>query len=389
MRFDYSKADGLVRGALGKVFPAASVEIAHRGETVARAAYGFVDPEEGRRPVAPGTLFDMASVSKLFATTAFMTLVEEGRVGLDDRVMTVLGEFDGRRPIRAYEDPLNWSGTVKVVPETNQLVDAGEVSFRDLLCHRSGLPAWRPFFREPSPGAARKAALACFFSYPRGTRVLYSDVGLILLGMAIERLDGRPLDQAVAARVCAPLGMKETGYRRISAPPPEPASGIAPTEYCAWRGRRISGEVHDENAWGMDGVSGHAGVFSTARDALKLGLMYAAGGGSLLKRETVLEMRKVQSEEGAVRRGIGFALWSPDPEAASNPLSRSAFGHLGFTGTSLWIDPERELVVACLTDRVYYGRDPAGMTAFRAAFHRAVAEAADAAAADQAASSGR
>ena len=377
MAFDIGPAEALVRGALGKVFPAAAVEVAHRGRVVMSGYYGFVDPETGMRPTREGTLFDMASVSKLYATTAFMTLVEEGKVRLDDPVRRVLPEFDGLRPIEGYEDPLDWSGTVRVVPPTSERVDAGKVTFRDLLCHRSGLPAWRPLFRQGSAEAARRMALDCFFSYPRGTRVVYSDIGLVLVGLAVERLAGKPLDAAVAERVCAPLGMGSTGYRRISALPPEPEAGIAPTEFCGWRGRRIVGEVHDENAWSMDGVSGHAGVFATAGDALKLGLMYLAGGGSLLGRETVEEMRRLQSQDGAVRRGVGFMLWSADPGSATNPLGELSFGHLGFTGTSLLVDPERELVAVCLTDRVYYGRDAGPIGAFRVAFHRAIAEAAD------------
>jgi CubicO group peptidase (beta-lactamase class C family) len=135
----------------------------------------------------------------------------------------------------------------------------------------------------------------------------------------------------------------------------------------------MCGEVHDENAWSLGGVAGHAGVFGNARDLASFG--EALRTHRLLKRETLDEMTRLQAQDGAVRRGIGFALWSPDPGAASNPLSEQSFGHLGFTGTSLWIDPTRELVIACLTNRVYYGRNNANeIGAFRVALHRTICE---------------
>lgn len=152
---------------------------------------------------------------------------------------------------------------------------------------------------------------------------------------------------------------------------------MAPTELCAWRGRRLAGEVHDENAARLGGVAGHAGLFGTAGDLAALGQMYLEGGRPLLRPDTVAEMVRLQAEEGSTRRGLGFALWSPDPEASGNPFSQRAFGHTGFTGTALWVDPERDLVVASLTNRVYYGRDAAGITAFRVALHRAIVAAVD------------
>jgi CubicO group peptidase (beta-lactamase class C family) len=211
----------------------------------------------------------------------------------------------------------------------------------------------------------------------------------------MERLAGQTLDAIVRERVTGPLGLSHTGYRPVSdachaerseaSRSPETRSFaslrmtcadeyIAPTELCAWRNRRIVGEVHDENAAGLGGVAGHAGLFSTASDVAAFGQVYLDGGRPLLHADTVAEMTRLQAEDGAVRRGLGFALWSPDPEASGNPFSQRAFGHAGFTGTSLWIDPDRALVVACLTNRVYYGRDTAGILAFRVALHRAIVE---------------
>lgn len=369
------KPQDVVEGALGKVFTAAQLEVRIAGATKVSEAWGRVDPEAGLRPAGKDTLFDIASVTKLFTTAAFMTLVREGRVSLDTPVSSILPEFSGRRPIQAYENPLKPGAFVEVSPPGGEAVDAGAVTFRDLLSHSSGLPAWRPLMSAGSPEAAREMALSTFFSYPTHGRVVYSDLGLILTGFAIEKLSGSSLDAAVRSRVIEPLGLCHTRY--FPAPAiPEAAAGldIAPTELCAWRKRRIVGEVHDENAASLGGVAGHAGLFSTASDLASLGQCFLEGGSPILEPEAVAEMSRLQAEDGAIRRGIGFALWSPDPEASSNPLGRRAFGHLGFTGISLWIDPDKALVAACATNRVYYGRDSAGITAFRVALHKAIAE---------------
>jgi serine-type D-Ala-D-Ala carboxypeptidase len=373
------KPEDVVAQALGKVFTAAQLEVRIAGKVEVSGAWGCVDPEAGSRPTRNDTLFDIASVTKLFTTAAFMTLVREGRVSLDTPVSLILPEFSGLRPIRAYENPLKPGAFVEVspagAPPGGEAVDAGAVSFRDLLSHSSGLPAWRPLNTAGSPQAAREMALSTFFSYPTHSRVVYSDLGLMLTGFAIEKITGSSLAAAVRARVLEPLGLGHTRY--FPAPADESAIAgldIAPAELCAWRKRRIVGEVHDENAASLGGVAGHAGLFSCASDLAAFGQCFLDGGAPILDSAIVAEMSRLQSEDGAIRRGIGFALWSPDSEAASNPLGRRSFGHLGFTGISLWMDPERALVVACATNRIYYGRDAAGITAFRVELHKAIAE---------------
>jgi CubicO group peptidase (beta-lactamase class C family) len=218
-------------------------------------------------------------------------------------------------------------------------------------------------------------ALGTPLAYAPGSRVLYSDIGLILLGLCIEQLAGTSLDAAVVARVTQPLGLAHTRYLPVGAPAP---ADVAPTEICAWRGRRVVGEVHDENAAGLGGVSGHAGLFSTATDVAAFG--QAMLGETLLRSTTVAEMAGLHAEFEGVRRGLGFALWSPDPEASGNPFSQRAYGHTGFTGTSLWVDPQRDLVVALLTNDVYAGREGRGIAPLRVRVHRAVVAAVDAAA---------
>lgn len=374
---NFSKADSILSQAIGAITPSAQLVIRHEGAVAHDVAMGFLDPETKSRPVDHETLYDLASVTKLFSATAFMTLVEEGKISIDDPVKTVLPEFSGARPIQPYENPLDWGKMVSVPPlaegekrgARENTVDADQVTFRNLLIHNSGLPAWRAFKDQPDADSAIRLALETFFSYPLGERVVYSDVGLILLGLAVSRLAGSPLNAVISERVTQPLGLSAHFQ------PAAPLSSIqnfAPTEFCKWRGRRIVGEVHDESAWRLGGVAGHAGMFAHARDVAKFGQSFL--DASVLKRETIVEMTRLQAEFNDVRRGLGFALWSPDPEASSHPFSPSTYGHTGFTGTCLWIDPKRQLVVAFLTNEVYNGRENRGIADLRVQVHRAIVE---------------
>lgn len=378
MTIDFSRADEYLIGVIGCDAPAAQLVILQGGRQVFARAYGWLDAEARRKPADLYTLFDMASVTKLFTTTCFMRLVEGGAVALDQPVSSVLPEFSGQRPIQAYEHPLRAGEWVDVNPGGSGQVDAGNITFRQLLSHSSGLPAWRLFKDEPDAESARRLALATFFSYPPGKRVVYSDVGLILLGMAVEKISGQRLDEAIYTSVTRPLGLAHTQFLPVGESLPGiDGENIAPTEFCAWRQRRIRGEVHDESAWRMGGIAGHAGIFSTAGDTARLGQMYLDGGCPLLAAHTVAEMLRLQSEEQDTRRGLGFALWSPNPEASSHPFSQAAFGHTGFTGTELWMDPGRDLVVCFLTNEVYNGREGRSIGELRLKLHRAILEAVD------------
>jgi CubicO group peptidase (beta-lactamase class C family) len=377
---DLTDAYTILQDAIGTITPAAQLVVRHHGDVVFSEAFGWLDPETRQHPIRRDTLFDMASVSKLFTVTAFMMLVEEGRATLNGRVRDILPEFSGTRPIQPYEDPLSPSGMVSI-SNNGGVVDAARVTFYDLLTHTSGLPAWRPLFRQPTAEAARQMALDTFFSYPTGTQVVYSDIGLILLGMAVEHLTGQSLDSAVHNRVTAPLGLQNTRY--LSIPYDESAQSVenvAPTEFCAWRNHRIIGAVHDENAYRLGGIAGHAGIFSTAEDIAVFGQVFLdrptgeRRGFPLLLSSTVDAMTRCYTDGIGTRRGLGFALWLPDPEASSNPFSQSAFGHTGFTGTCLWMDLERDLVVALLTNEVYNGRQNRGIAGLRVAVHRAIVE---------------
>jgi CubicO group peptidase (beta-lactamase class C family) len=246
------------------------------------------------------------------------------------------------------------------VSTVSEVVDVDKVTMRHLLTHTSGLPAWRPLYRQTQEGI-RPFVLNTFFSYPTGMRVVYSDLGLIVLGWVVEMVGERPLDEIIKALVLYPLGLSAVHFS------PVPAEQAAPTEFCQWRGRRIRGEVHDENAWALGGVAAHAGLFGTANYVAVLGqawLDVLQGRSDFWPRVLAQEAVHLQAEDGNVRRGLGWALWSPSPESPSQPFSRTSFGHTGFTGTSLYIDPERDLVIACLTNEVYNGRVDRGIGSF-------------------------
>jgi serine-type D-Ala-D-Ala carboxypeptidase len=371
---DFSKARQVIQAYEGKAAPAITVQVRRDGKIVFEQAQGWLDPETRQRPVRMDTLFDLASVTKLFVTTVFLMLVEQNRLRVDDPVSKKIIEFSGMRPVQGYEHPLEAGTVVEPREKAGELVDAGKVTFRHLLTHSSGLPAWRPLKDQPDAGAALRMALATPFYYPTGTRTIYSDIGLILLGLANERTGRGRLDELVREFVTRPLGLIHTRYFPLAGQPYD-THNIAPTELCTWRNRRIIGEVHDENAARLGGIAGHAGLFSTAGDLARFGQMFIDNGRPLLSPKTVAEMTRLQAEEGTTRRGLGFALWCADPEASGNPFNPKAFGHTGFTGTSLWMDPTRRLVVSVLTNRVYYGRDAGEILKFRVDLHRAIVEA--------------
>jgi len=383
-----------MQSGVGCIFPAAVLHVRQGGTTIFERAYGYLDPETGHRPTQAGSLFDLASLTKLFTATTFIRLVEAGRVTLTTPVAEVLPEFAGRRPIGPSEDPLA-SATIPPDPQfAGQEVDAGTVTFWHLLTHTSGLAAWRSLYREEAgsreqetgvplphlvPAELRARRIGAIyrqygFAYPPGARVVYSDLGFILLGEAIAHLAGVPLEVYLRRAVLEPLGLRKTTYNPLAHgfSPEE----IVPTELCAWRHRRCMGEVHDENSASLGGVAGHAGLFSTAAEVAALGQLYLDGGVyngvRLLAPETVAEMVRVQVGGDEDPRGLGWHQRSADYASSGHGFSPRSFGHTGFTGTSLWVDPDRELVVALLTNRVYYGRDPQPIMDLRPRLHDAV-----------------
>ncbi|MBC7810540.1 MAG: beta-lactamase family protein, partial [Burkholderiales bacterium] len=381
------RIEQLVQAHLGQTFPALAVVAIQGGQVRLNAAAGVVNPEsDNPRPVAEDSLFDLASVSKLFTMTAFLSLVSDGKVGLDDPLVSVLRSFSatGPRPIDGGQDPHS-KVMLPIPPETEgKRVDPTQVTFRQLLTHSSGLAPWRSVYNEAGPApvppdqsdpihrtvrwAHAMIALTMYsFVDQPGVSVRYSDLGFMLLGDVIERLQIMPiteltavvaLDSVIQERVLDPLGLKDVLYNPVRNG--RDRENIAPTEDDPnWRGRRPWGEVHDENANGVGGVAGHAGLFGTARDVAMLGQAWLTNDARLgISGELMDEARREQiyTASNNERRGLGWNLRTERDSLAGDVFSMASYGHTGFTGTSLWIDPTRELVVACLTNRVYYGR---------------------------------
>jgi serine-type D-Ala-D-Ala carboxypeptidase len=356
-------------------FPGAVVLVARAGEVVYHAAFGARSLEPDTTPMRPDTIFDLSSLTKpLATTTAFLILARESKVKLDDRVTRFFHNFG-------------------VHGKTH-------VTFRHLLAHCSGLPAWRPFFKEIVQ-IEKKGRLnfvssrgAKEFVYeqihrerpqqPPGERAVYSDLGFMLLGELVELATRLPLDRLCHERIFRPLGLRSTAFvdltqlraRRLT----PVTESIAPTERCPWRRRVLCGEVHDDNAYAMGGVAGHAGLFSSAADVHAIVVRLRAcwrGKDDFLPRDL---MRECWTRDGAVAGStwaLGWDMPSESGSSAGSRISRHAVGHLGFTGTSLWIDLERDAHVVLLTNRVHPQRDNERIREVRPRVHDAVMEVLD------------
>lgn len=367
-----AQVDELVRRAIiGSATPGAALAVGRHGRLVRLAGYGSLDWAPGSAPVTDSTLYDLASLTKVIGTTtAVMILADEGRIDLDVPVARYLPEWHG--------------GGAKA-----------RVTVRHLLLHTSGLPAYAPLWRElRGRDAYLRRIGAMALDHPPGTRTVYSDLGIILLGVIIERQSGTTLDQFLADRVFGPLGMRDTGFRPVGEgelalggagqgvggsgngpATPHPHARIAPTEVdTVFRMRHVHGEVHDENAYALGGVAGHAGLFSSARDLAAFAQMMldrgSYGGYSLIRPETVDAFTRRQSR--ASSRALGWDTPSGNRSAAGDYFSSRSFGHTGFTGTSIWIDPERSLFVVLLTNRVNPTRANNQHIALRRDVHDAV-----------------
>lgn len=328
-RGDFEAVDRLLESFRERrAFPGGVLAVGDAEGLIHIHAFGRLSYEPHARPVTANTLYDLASLTKVVATTTMvMILVDEGKLDLDRPVRDVLPGFQGP--------------------------GKEAVTVRHLLSHSSGLPALATFFKEVQ---GREAYLervqAMDLEYPPGSRSLYSDPGIILLGAVLEQVSGQPLETFVKDRVLDPLGMRETRYR----PPPEMWPRIAPTEFDPWRGRVIQGEVHDENTFAMGGVAPHAGLFGTAGDLARFAEMILNGGKPILSRKTVELFTRKAGIPGS-DRALGWDTKSAEGSSAGTRLSERSFGHTGFTGTSLWIDPERRLYIILLTNRVHPTRE--------------------------------
>jgi CubicO group peptidase (beta-lactamase class C family) len=389
----FTELEHIIGATLGDVFPAVSLTVIRRGDVLFNDAWGWIDPETQQHPNRVNSLFDLASVTKLFVSTAFLSLVSEGSVRLDDPLVSVIPEFgeSGPRPVDGGQDPHSKQMLPTPADWEGRTVAPARVTFWHLLTHTSGLAPWRDVYRaagpapapptepEPVPRAERWSnGLRAIYHYPfvgePGSIVRYSDLGLMLLGEAVSRLSGMNLELAVQERVFKPLGLSSLTFNPVRNG--RDRNTINPTEDDPiWRKRRVWGEVHDENACGVGGVAGHAGLFGTARDVAAFAQACLEGDSRLsISPELMREATREHAETDDMRRGLGWQLKAIENSTVGDVLSPQTYGHTGFTGTSVYIDPTRELVICCLTNRVYPGREKEGIFEFRRALHTLLAD---------------
>ncbi|HEX8209709.1 MAG TPA: serine hydrolase domain-containing protein [Longimicrobium sp.] len=339
--------DSILEAAIAdRASPGAAIAVGRSGRVVASKGYGRTDWAQGAPAVTDSTLYDLASLTKVVATTtAAMILEEEGRLDLDRAVAHYLPHFDA--------------------------ADKAAITPRMLLVHNSGMRAYHVLYREAKGrDEYLKAINARPLAHPPGTHTEYIDWNLIVLQLVIERVTGEPLDGFLRRRVFEPLGMRETRFN----PPESLRPRIAPTEVQAFRGGQVWGVVHDENAWSLGGVAGHAGLFSSARDLAVFAAMMLNGGEyggvRILRPETISRWTRRQNP-GTSSRALGWDTPYPG-SSAGRYFSPTSFGHTGFTGTSIWMDPVNGVFVVLLTNRINPTRDNPKLGPLRTAVADAV-----------------
>jgi serine-type D-Ala-D-Ala carboxypeptidase len=332
-------------GIRDSAFPGAIAVVGMKDSVLLSVAEGQLDWQPSPA-TSMTTLWDMASLTKVVAlTSSMMLLTEGGQVDLDAPVQRYVPEFTGR--------------------------GKEAVTVRHLLTHSSGLPAWRPLYKEAEdPKSALALAIATPLDTVPGVRMVYSDLGAIILGEIVARVSGKPFDAFANERVFEPLGMRETMFR----PPERLRERIAPTEIDPWRQRHLRGEVHDENAFALGGVSAHAGLFSTASDLVRLARMYLGGGmidGRRFVSPATIDRFTTVQDSALSHRALGWE--TPNgTNSAGRLMSKRSFGHTGFTGTSFWVDRDRGVFVILLSNRVNPTREHRGITGVRTAVADAV-----------------
>ncbi len=339
-----------------KAFPGATLAVGYKGK-VSVHALGKLSYDAGAAATSTGTMYDIASLTKVVATTTLVAKLAEGDfpvpLDLDAKVERYLPEW----------------------PRGPQAEWRHRVTVRHLMTHTSGLPPFKEYWRTSKN---KQETLDKIFAepldYEPGTKEIYSDLGIILMAEIIERLTGRTLDELATNLIFEPLGMKNSMYRPAKKLWPQ----IAPTEFDKnLRMRLVQGEVHDENAFAIGGVSGHAGVFSTAPDLAAFCQMLLNGGvyahQRILKRATMAQFTAPQQLSGGLRT-LGWAV-PTEGGSSGHFFGAHSFGHTGFTGTSIWIDPDKQLFVVLLTNRVHPTRENMKIAQVRPALHDAVMQA--------------
>ncbi len=354
--FSLDSAQRLMKDAVSDgVFPGGVLLVSQNGDVLIHEAFGLGDLTTGI-PVSTRTIFDLASLTKPLATTlAVMKLMERDLLSLDHTLGDVMPTCRG--------------------------TDKAGISVRHLLYHNSGLPDYRPYFKElaeETQTGRRDSILAWVLDEPLahsiGEKVVYSDLGFILLRGIVETVSGCRLDDIVRDEIYLPLQLTDLFF--VDVENPRPGERFAATEDCPWRHTRIRGVVHDENAYTVGGVDGHAGLFGTTVDVHCLLVEILAtysGGRSCHIFESGL-LREFLDYGKGTERALGFDRPAAKGSAAGGYFSRNSVGHLGFTGTSFWMDLDRSIIIILLTNRVHPCRDNEKIRAFRPILHDAVME---------------
>ena len=356
----FRAAAALVREAIAAgAFPAVSVEVGRGSGVIWRDATGRLTYEPQSPPADEHTIFDLASLTKVLCTaTLMMRAVDEGRLTLDDPVNRWISD---------------WTGS-----------DRADVTVRDLLAHASGLTAYLPFFRDHRGRHEIQHTICTLpLEYPPRTRAIYSDLGFMLLGFILEEAQpsapgfrGAPgtvdVSRALATQFHRLASFVTAAPLRFN-PPRAWRERTAPTEVDPWRGRLLVGEVHDENTWALGGAAGHAGLFGTAAaiGAFARATLRTIAGEPLLADPVTMRTFITRTAVPGSSRALGWDTMLPTSSCGTQ-LSPTAIGHTGFTGTSLWIDWERDLYVVFLTNRVHPSRENQAIRQVRPRLHDAI-----------------
>jgi CubicO group peptidase (beta-lactamase class C family) len=318
-------------GVRQHAFAGAVALVLVNGYPLLKGGYGYRTLYPRRELMTVDSIFDIASLTKPVATTtAVMLLVEEQKISLGMKVSDLVPTFAGKKKDR--------------------------VTVKHLLSHTSGLPSWRDLYTKyrSKESVINKICMGVDLESPPGLRAVYSDLGFILLGEIVEKASGQSLHRFLRERIFSPLGMNDTGFN------PELSRRMVATEFSNWKFRFMRGEVHDENAFAMGGVSGHAGLFSTAEDLAVFCQMILNHGKNgkerLLGEKTIRLMTKNHTASLDSYYGLGWWLKTKKTPDVGEKLSYSSFGHNGYTGTSIWLDPQRKLSIILLTNRIHPAR---------------------------------
>jgi CubicO group peptidase (beta-lactamase class C family) len=354
--------DLLLSGVSEGIFPGGVLLVSHREKIVFFEAVGNSGLFPAPRPMTRQTRFDLASLTKPLATAlGILCLVSQNMVRLDDSLAQLLASTS--------------------VPE-----DKKEISLRQLLSHCSGLPAWKPYYRSlrTLPQIARRVQirqqiLAEPLVHPPTTNTIYSDLGFMIVEWLLEEISGKDLYVFTRENLFGRLLCATPEYIPLDVKPDSDHNQFADTEYCPWRGRILSGEVHDENAYALGGVAGHAGLFGTAQEVkcvLDCILDTISGRNTSVpwSREHLTEFLRPASLHPASTWALGFDTPASADSSAGRYFSANTVGHLGFTGTSFWLDLEKEISVILLTNRIHPSRDNQRIKEFRPLLHDAVME---------------